>query len=112
MRRRFFERASPGAPVCCCSLAACAASTKSSGTPADSAKQAVTDTTGRLAGTWQLVEFQPAQPLEPMLGALLAAQMNQLVVTFSPGTMLVQGVGLNAERGYQRHLGGGRRLLG
>jgi len=45
-----------------------------------------------------LVDFQPAQPLEPMLAALLAAQLHQLTVTFHAGKMSVEGAGLSAER--------------
>jgi len=70
----------------------------SSALPPDSAKQAASDAATRLEGSWTLVEFQPAEELEPMLAALLAAQMNQLVVTFHGGKMTVQGAGLNAER--------------
>jgi hypothetical protein len=66
--------------------------------PPDTAKQAASDASARLEGSWTLVDFQPAQPLEPMLQALLSAQMNQLVVTFHAGKMSIQGAGLSAER--------------
>jgi len=70
----------------------------SSSPPPDTAKQAASDATARLEGSWTLVDFQPAQPLEPMLATLLAAQMNQLVVSFHAGSMTIQGVGVTAER--------------
>lgn len=72
----------------------------SSGKPADTAQKAVSDATARIAGSWTLVEFQPAQPLEPMLQNLLNAQLNQLVVTFETDSMSVHGVGVDAQRGF------------
>ena len=71
---------------------------KASSPPPDAAQQAVTDTGARIEGTWLLVEFQPTQPLEPMFAALLAAQLNQLKVTFHAGHLTVEGVGVTAER--------------
>jgi hypothetical protein len=67
---------------------------------ADTAQKAVTDTNTRIDGTWTLVQFEPTQPLEPMFAALLAAQLNQLKVTFHAGRMTVEGVGVTAERSF------------
>jgi hypothetical protein len=67
---------------------------------ADEAQKAVTNVTARMEGSWTLVEFQPAQALEPMLQSLLNAQLNQLTVTFHAGTMSVHGVGVDAERAF------------
>jgi hypothetical protein len=72
----------------------------SSAPPPDTARQAIADAGSRLQGNWTLVEFQPAQPLEPMLAQLLNAQMNQLVVTFQAGSMHVEGPGVSADRGF------------
>jgi hypothetical protein len=76
--------------------AACGGGASSS--PADSAQQAVMSTSARLEGSWTLVEFTPAQTLEPMFAALLAAQMNQLIVTFRESSMTVEGVGVTGKR--------------
>jgi hypothetical protein len=94
MRRRFLARLALGLGL---SLTACGSS---SSPPPDTAKQAVTGAAARLEGNWTLVEFQPAQPLEPMFAQLLAAQLNRLVVTFHPGTMHVEGLGVSADRGF------------
>jgi hypothetical protein len=75
--------------------AACGGSTPA---PTDSKQQAVASTSARIEGNWTLIDFQPAQPLEPMFAALLAAQMNQLIVTFRGSRMSVEGVGVTGER--------------
>jgi hypothetical protein len=80
--------------------AACGSS-NASGSGADSARQAAADASVRLEGSWVLTEFQPEATLEPMLAALLAAQLKELRVTFHAGSMKVQGVGVNAERTYR-----------
>ena len=79
--------------------AACGSS-QASGSGADRAQQAAADAAERLEGAWVLAEFQPESTLEPMLGALLTAQLRQLRVTFHAGNMRVDGVGVNAERSY------------
>ncbi len=92
MRSRFLERVTVALGLV---LAACGSK---STPPPDTAKQAAIDATARLAGDWRLVDFQPAQPLEPMFAQLLAAQLQKLVVTFRAGTMHVEGVGISADR--------------
>jgi len=92
MRSRFLERVAVALGLV---LAACGSK---STPPPDTARQAAIDATSRLAGDWRLVDFQPAQPLEPMFAQLLAAQLRQLVVTFRAGTMHVEGVGVSADR--------------
>jgi hypothetical protein len=92
MRSRFLERVTLGMGL---AVAGCGSSATP---PADSAHQAAVDATARLAGDWRLVDFQPAQPLEPMFAQLLTAQLKQLVVTFRAGTMHVEGVGVSADR--------------
>jgi hypothetical protein len=94
MRRPLLER------VALCFFFATLGCASSSAPPPDTSKQAVTDATARIEGSWNLVTFQPAQPLEPMLQALLTAQLNHLVVTFHAGTLSVQGVGVDAQRAF------------
>ena len=94
MRRPYLARLA----LCFCVLMlGCASHSKPS---ADEAQKAVTSVTARMEGSWTLVEFEPAQALEPMLQNLLNAQLNQLVVTFHAGTMSAQGVGLDAQRAF------------
>ncbi len=94
MRRPFLARIA----LCLCFVTlGCASSRKPS---ADEAQKAVTNVTARMEGSWTLVEFQPAQELEPMLQNLLNAQLNQLTVTFHAGTMAVHGVGVDAQRAF------------
>jgi hypothetical protein len=81
--------------------AAACGSSQASGSGADSAQQAAVDAAQRLEGSWVLVEFQPESALEPMLAALLTAQLRELRVTFHAGNMRVDGVGVNAERGFR-----------
>lgn len=92
MRSRFFERVTLGLGLL---VTACGAS---SSPPPDTARQAVADTSARLEGDWTLVEFQPAQPLEPMFQLFLTQQLHQLVVSFHAGTMHVQGPGVSTDR--------------
>ena len=69
--------------------------------PVDAAAQARANADQRLAGRWLLVSFQPEVNLEPMLGAMLAAQMNQMVVTFQKPQVNARGVGVDTTRRYQ-----------
>jgi len=94
MRRPFLAQSA----LCFCLVTLGCASTGKPST--DEAQKAVTSVTARMEGSWTLVEFQPAQALEPMLQNLLNAQLNQLVVTFHAGSMSVQGVGLDAQRAF------------
>ncbi len=71
---------------------------RASPTPADGAEQAVTSASARIEGNWTLIDFKPVEPLEPMFAALLAAQMNHLIVTFRGSTMTVEGVGVTGRR--------------
>lgn len=52
----------------------------------------------RLQGRWVLIDFRPEEPLEPMLGSLLAAQIGRLQATVDGPRVLVQGLGLQAQR--------------
>jgi hypothetical protein len=71
--------------------------------------QSSTDTTAvdrtraadRLRGRWVLVDYRPEQPLEPMLGALLAAQLGRLLVTFDGQALTAEGTRFRAQRSYQ-----------
>ena len=55
----------------------------------------------RLRGQWLLVDYRPEQPLEPMLGALLGAQLGRLAVTFDGQALTADGTGFHAQRSYQ-----------
>lgn len=67
----------------------------------DAAELARREAARRLEGSWLLVSFQPRDALEPMLAALLAAQMNRMVITFDGQVMRAAGVGVETERRYQ-----------
>ncbi|HVU02447.1 MAG TPA: hypothetical protein VHE30_11875 [Polyangiaceae bacterium] len=54
----------------------------------------------RLKGRWMLVDFRPDQPLEPMLAALLGAQLGHLAVSFDGQWLLAEGIGVRAQRSY------------
>ncbi|HMR09064.1 MAG TPA: hypothetical protein PKA88_24960 [Polyangiaceae bacterium] len=77
------------------------ACSRQSGPPVDTAAQARAEAGRRLEGRWLLVSFQPEVNLEPMLGALLAAQMNRMVVTFQAPQMHAAGMGVDTTRRYQ-----------
>lgn len=77
------------------------ACSRRSGPPVDTAAQARAEAGRRLEGRWLLVSFQPEVNLEPMLGALLAAQMNRMVVTFQAPQMHAAGMGVDTTRRYQ-----------
>ena len=55
----------------------------------------------RLRGHWLLVDYRPEQPLEPVLGAMLAAQLGRLVVTFDGQSFIAEGSGFRAQRSYE-----------
>jgi hypothetical protein len=55
----------------------------------------------RLQGEWVLTTFVPAPPLEPMLAALLEAQLGELHVTLRQGAMGIRGVGVAGDRSYR-----------
>jgi hypothetical protein len=76
-------------------------SSHATGSGADTAQQAVADASMRLEGQWVLTDFQPEASLEPMLAALLAAQLKQLRVNFHAGSMRIDGVGVSADRSYR-----------
>jgi hypothetical protein len=82
-------------------LSALACGGGSEASAGDTSQQEIQRSSGRLEGEWVLVEFKPRDQLEPMLAALLAAQMGQLRVTFRPGSMNIEGVGVTAQRGFQ-----------
>lgn len=77
-------------------LAGCGGSKGSDPVPDDVGRAA-----DRLQGEWVLTAFEPAQPLEPMLQALLSAQIDNLTVTMRAGTMSIRGAGVQAERSYR-----------
>jgi len=89
---------SAAAPLVLLSLFGCGGGSAASGDPASAEVAAAA---GRLEGEWLLVDFRPKQTLEPMLAALLQAQLNQLTITLHDGTLTAQGIGISAERSYK-----------
>lgn len=82
----------------CLALLGCGGGSAGAGDPATTE---VTAASHRLQGDWVLIDFRPNQPLEPMLAALLQAQLNQLTVTVSGDKLTAQGIGISAERTLQ-----------
>jgi hypothetical protein len=69
--------------------------------PVDASARARADAGRRLEGRWLLVSFQPEVNLEPMLRALLDAQMNRMVVTFQAPQVRAVGTGVDTTRRFQ-----------
>jgi len=67
----------------------------------DQASAEIAAASSRLKGDWILIDFRPTQTLEPMLAALLQAQLNQLTIQIGDGTLTAQGIGISAERTYR-----------
>lgn len=55
----------------------------------------------RLHGSWLLTSFRSEVPLEPMLQALLDAELGHIGVEFDGQTMTANGPGVQATRRYQ-----------
>ena len=55
----------------------------------------------RLRGSWLLTSFRPEMRLEPMLQALLSAELGHLGVEFDGQNMTADGPGVEAARRYQ-----------
>jgi hypothetical protein len=87
---------SAAVPLILLSLLGCGASTAAG----NQAAAEVAAAKNRLKGDWLLIDFRPTEPLEPMLAALLQAQMNQLTIRIGEGTLTAQGIGISAERTY------------
>jgi len=86
---------SVAAPLIFLSLLGCGGGSASAGDPASTEVAAANH---RLQGDWVLIDFRPTQTLEPMLAALLQAQLNQLTITVSGDKLTAQGIGISAER--------------
>jgi hypothetical protein len=52
------------------------------------------------AGPWRLVDYRPDVTLEPMLQAMLAAQVRTMVVSFDGRSMIAQSPSLQVTRPY------------
>ncbi|MEZ4226486.1 MAG: hypothetical protein R3B13_36405 [Polyangiaceae bacterium] len=79
-------------------LTACGGSSRPS---VDAGAQARANATQRLEGRWLLVDFQPEVRAEPMLAALLSAQLNHMVITFQSPSVRAAGVGVDTTRQYK-----------
>jgi hypothetical protein len=79
------------------SLSACGGSRAQSPDAAAADRARASD---RLKGRWLLVDFRPDQPLEPMLGALLGAQLGRLTASFDGQWLLAEGTGFRTQRSY------------
>lgn len=55
----------------------------------------------QLVGPWKLVSFVPAEPLDPVLTTVLAAQDSPLVVVFEDGRVRSASPSLSFERAYR-----------
>lgn len=75
-------------------LAACG------GASAESPEAAVAHAGDRIRGTWVLADFRPEEQLEPVLSALLSAQLGHLTVALDGANATVQGIGVSALRKY------------
>lgn len=84
-------------PLIVLSLLGCGGSTVAS----DQASAQIAAAKNRLQGDWVLTEFRPTEPLEPMLAALLQAQLNQLTIRIGETALTAQGIGISAERTYR-----------
>lgn len=82
------------------SLTAVAGCGGSQGPSASAADQDRARAAERLLGRWLLVEYRPDQPLEPMLGALLGAQIGRLTATFDGQMLTAEGTGFRTQRAY------------
>lgn len=79
--------------VSCALLAVAPAFTACGG--ASSAPNTVAVANQRLAGSWRLQSFAPEMSLDLPLQAVLSAELNQLVVTFSQSQFTAVGPGVN-----------------
>jgi hypothetical protein len=60
------------------------------------------DATSRLEGSdWRLGSWQPEQPLEPMLQALLTQQLSTMTIHFGQGRVHADSPTIHIDRGYQ-----------
>lgn len=69
--------------------------------PRDASALARSEADRRLRGSWVLLDFQPEVAPEPMLGALLSAQLGRMTVSFDGATMHAAGTGVETTRRYQ-----------
>jgi hypothetical protein len=72
--------------------------------PASAATVAAADTSAvqsrLVSGPWRLLDYRPDVPLEPMLQAMLAAQVQTMVVRFDGQTLSAQSPTLQITRPY------------
>ena len=66
-------------------LAAGCGASQPAGTQADTANQAMISADARLRGDWRITDYRPEVPLEPMLGGLLALQIQTMTIHFEGG---------------------------
>ena len=62
---------------------------------------ALDDSSEQLQGTWVLESFEPSLELEPMLAALLQAQLGTMVVKLDGKTLEAVGPGISIAREYE-----------
>lgn len=55
----------------------------------------------RLIGSWVLTSFTPDQALEPVIAALVQAQLGTMRVTFTQQDFIAEGSGLSVTRRYR-----------
>ncbi|HEX7671803.1 MAG TPA: hypothetical protein VF395_19550 [Polyangiaceae bacterium] len=79
-------------------VASCGGSRSSAGDAAAVDRGRAAD---RLRGRWLFVDYRPEQPLEPVLGTLLGAQLGRLVVTFDGRMLTAEGTGFRTQRSYE-----------
>ncbi len=69
--------------------------------PVDAGEAARVEANVRLQGAWLLLDFTPTQAPEPMLGALLAAQLGTMTIDFDGTQMHAVGTGVQTTRRYR-----------
>ena len=78
----------------------CGASNATSGDPAAQAARDVATVQQRLAGQWRLADYRPEVPLELMFQALLASQLQTMVVRFENGRVLADSPTIHLNRAF------------
>jgi hypothetical protein len=78
----------------------CGASNATSGDPAAQTARDIATVQQRLAGQWRLAEYRPEVPLEMMFQALLASQIQTMVVRFENGRLLADSPTIHLSRAY------------
>jgi hypothetical protein len=78
----------------------CGASNATSGDPAAQVARDIATVQQRLAGHWRLADYRPEVPLEMMFQALLASQLQTMVVRFENGRLLADSPTIHLNRAY------------